>query len=103
MRILVAVVLAAVTCAAPEASATMADAQLAEIARNTPEGREFYTKFPGAQATVDRSGRLAVDLRSGSARLRFFVVNGSAVEPFLDCPVGTIRTTDVLLAIRACG
>ena len=46
--------------------------------------------------------RLAVDLRGGPARLRQFLVNGVAVEPFLDCPGGTMRTRDVVVAIRAC-
>jgi len=103
MRIVVTAVLALVACASPDATGTLTDAQLIEIARRTPEAREFDLKWPGAHADVDRSGRLAVDLRGRPARLRQFLVNGVAVEPFLDCPAGTMHTRDVVVAIRACG
>lgn len=101
--ILIGASLAALACASPDTSHVMTEAQLVEIARNTPEGREFYMKFPAAVASVDRSGRLAVDFRGSSARLRLFIVNGAAAEPFLDCPPGTVHTRDVVSAIRGCG
>ena len=67
---------------APSAAAA-SDARLIAIARETDEAREFERNNTAApSATVDRSGRVAVDLRSGpQARLRVFIANGLRVAP----------------------
>jgi hypothetical protein len=84
------------------ASAQVSDEQYIAIARDTPEVRAFYSKYPGVQPSVDRGGRLAVDFRAGP-RLRVFIEKGRATDILLECPAGTIRTGDIISAIRQCG
>jgi hypothetical protein len=79
------------------------DAQLIAIARNTDEAREFERNDTGPpSASVDRSGRVAVDLRIGAAaRLRVFIGSGLRVEGFLlECPRQPIVTTNVMAALQ---
>ena len=83
--------------------ATASDAQLIGVARDTDEAREFERNNVAAPvATVDRSGRTAVDLRSGPAsRLRVFIGSGLRVEGFLlECPRQPIVTTNVMAALQ---
>ena len=79
------------------------DAQLIAAARDTDEAREFERNNAAAPvATVDRSGRVAVDLRSGpGSRLRVFIDSGLRVEAFLlECPRRPIVTTNVMAALQ---
>ena len=46
------------------------DAGYIGIARNAPQVQAFYARYGGAAESVDRSGRLAVDFRASTARLR---------------------------------
>ena len=88
---------------APSAAAA-SDAQLIGIASGTDEAREFARNNSASPtATVDRSGRVAVDLRSGpQARLRVFIGSGLRVEGFLlECPRQPIVTTNVIEALQA--
>jgi hypothetical protein len=88
---------------APAASAS-SDEQLIAVARDTDEAREFERNNPTPPlATVDRSGRVAVDLRSGpQARLRVFIVAGPRVDGFLlECPGRPIATTNVMQVLQA--
>jgi hypothetical protein len=80
------------------------DEQLIAVARDTDEAREFERNNPTPPlATVDRSGRVAVDLRSGpQARLRVFIVAGPRVDGFLlECPGRPIATTNVMQVLQA--
>jgi len=78
------------------------DAGYIGIARNAPQVQAFYARYGGAAESVDRSGRLAVDFRASTARLRVFIENSRVVDAFVECPIGTVRTGDVVAAIRAC-
>ena len=83
--------------------AAASDAQLIRVARDTDEAREFERNNAAAPvATVDRSGRVAVDLRSGpGSRLRVFIGSGLRVEAFLlECPRQPIVTTNVMAALQ---
>lgn len=83
--------------------AAASDAQLIAAARDTDEAREFERNNSASpSATVDRSGRIAVDLRSGpEARLRVFIGTGLRVEGFLlECPRQPIVTTNVMEALQ---
>lgn len=51
----------------PDPSASVTDRQLIDIASQIPEVREFYSQHASVQPSVDRSGRLAVDFRGGTA------------------------------------
>ena len=96
---------AALACAKP--LPVLADSEYVAIARATPEGREFALKYGDGLAAVDHSGRLAVDLHASRAgqpvRLRVFIEENRAASSFFECPQGTVRTTDVVGAIRGCG
>jgi hypothetical protein len=88
---------------APDAAAS-SDERLIAVARDTDEAREFERNNTAPpQATVDRSGRIAVDLRSGAqARLRVFIGAGPRVEGFLlECPGRPIATSNVMQALQA--
>ncbi len=78
------------------------DADYIAIARGAPPAQAFYAKYPGVEAQVDRSGRLAVDFRAGGARLRIFIENDRVTDAFVECSPGAIRTGDVIVAIRDC-
>lgn len=84
--------------------AEASDAQLIAIAQDTDEAREFdrNNNAPPA-ASVDRSGRVAVDLRSGpQARLRIFIGTGLRVEGFLlECPGQPTATSNVMQVLQA--
>ena len=83
--------------------AAASDAQLIAIARDTDEAREFERNNSATPtATVDRSARLAVDLRSGpQSRLRVFIGSGLRVEGFLlECPRQPVVTTNVMAALQ---
>ena len=80
----------------------MSDADYIALARTAPPAEAFYAKFADVQAQVDRSGRLAVDFRGSGARLRIFIENDEVADAFAECPIGTVRTGDVVAAIRAC-
>jgi hypothetical protein len=84
------------------ANPRVSDAEYIAIARSSPPAQAFYAKYTGVEAQVDRSGRLAVDFRTAEARLRVFIENDRAAATFVECPVGTVRTGDVVAAIRAC-
>jgi hypothetical protein len=80
------------------------DADLVALARDTVEAREFQRRFGVSSTTVDRSGRTAIDFRSGHVRLRVFMADGPrAVDSFLDCPGRRLASTNVVEAIRAAG
>jgi hypothetical protein len=86
------------------AAATASDAQLIAAAEDTDEAREFERSYSAPPtASVDRSGRVAVDLRSGSAaRLRVFIGTGLRAEGFLlECPGRPIVTSNVMEALQA--
>jgi hypothetical protein len=86
------------------AAAAAGDAQLIAVARDTDEAREFERNDSvPPSASVDRSGRVAVDLRSGPrSRLRVFIGAGLRVEEFLlECPGRPIVTTNVMQALQA--
>ena len=85
-----------------EANARMTDAQYIAIARSAPPAQAFYARYGAADASVDRSGRLAVDFRTSGSRLRVFIENDRVADAFVECPPGTLRTGDVIAAIRAC-
>ncbi len=88
---------------APSAAAA-SDAQLIAVAQDTGEAREFdRSNNAPPTASVDRSGRIAVDLRSGpQARLRVFIGTGLRVEGFLlECPGQPVVTSDVKRALQA--
>jgi hypothetical protein len=84
------------------ANPRVSDAEYVTIAQSTPQARAFYAKYSGVQEQVDRSGKLAVDFRAGAARLRIFIENDRVTDAFVECPLGTIRTGDVVAAIRDC-
>lgn len=78
------------------------DAEYMAIARGAPAAQAFQARYGGADESVDRSGRLAVDFRSPGARLRIFIENDRPIDAFVECPLGSVRTGDVIAAIRAC-
>ena len=83
--------------------AAASDEQLIATARDTDEAREFERNNSAPPSlTVDRSGRVAVDLRSGpEARLRVFIGAGLRVEGFLlECPRQPIVTANVMEALQ---
>jgi hypothetical protein len=85
-------------------AASSSDEQLIAMAKDTDEAREFErNNSTPPLATVDRSGRVAVDLRSGTqARLRVFIGAGPRVEGFLlECPGRPIATTNVMQLLQA--
>ena len=83
-------------------TAEVSDAVLVALARDTAEAREFQSRFGVSMLTVDRSGRTAVDFRSGNARLRVFIADGPrTVDSFLDCPGRPPASDNVVDAIRA--
>ena len=84
------------------ATPRVSDAEYIAIARSSPPAQAFYAKYTGVEAQVDRSGRLAVDFRAAGARLRVFIEDDRAADAFVECPLGTVRTGDVVAAIRAC-
>ena len=84
------------------ANPRVSDAEYIAIAGRAPAAQAFYAKYGAAEESVDRSGRLAVDLRSAGARLRLFIENDRVIDAFVECPPGTLRTGDVIAAIRAC-
>ena len=84
------------------ANPRVSDAEYIAIARNSSPAQAFYAKYAGVEVQVDRSGRLAVDLRAGGARLRIFIENDRVTDAFVECPLGAVRTGEVVAAIRAC-
>jgi hypothetical protein len=80
----------------------LTDAEYLAIARGAPPAQAFSARYGATDESVDRSGRLAVDFRAGGARLRVFIENDRAIDAFVECPPGTIRTGDVVAAVRAC-
>jgi len=84
------------------ANPRVSDAEYIAIARSSPPAQAFYARYAGVEAQVDRSGRLAVDFRAAGARLRVFIENDRVIDAFVECPHGTMRTGDVIVAIRAC-
>jgi hypothetical protein len=95
----------AVTCCqfqALEPLGQVTDAEIVAVARDSAEGREFIRRYAASSPSVDRSGRTAVDFRSGDIRLRVFIADGPrAVDSFLDCPGRRLVSTNVVEAIRA--
>ena len=84
--------------------AAASDAQLIAVAQDTDEAREFARNNNALPAaSVDRSGRVAVDLRSGpQARLRVYIGSGLRVEGFLlECPGQPTATSNVMQALQA--
>jgi len=90
---------------APQSTAAMADAQLIALATNTPEAQAFFTHYPNAAPSVDRSGRVAVDFRANGGtpgvRLRVFINDDAKVDgSFLECSVGQLIQEHVAEAAR---
>jgi len=81
------------------------DRQLLAVAQLTPEAQAFSARYPDATASIDRSGRVAVDFRSptggSGVRLRVFIEGPDrAGGSFFECPGAQLTQKDVADAIR---
>jgi hypothetical protein len=95
-------VIVLVSALAPDTMPGVSDTVLVATAEESAEARAFLRRYPQATATVDRSGRVAVDFRAGSARLRVFLDSGPRVSgAVLECPDRPPIDTDVVEAARA--
>ena len=95
-------VIALVSALEPDRMTDVSDAELIAAASESAEAQAFERRYPQARTTVDRSGRVAVEFRTESARLRVFVERGPrVVRAVLECPDRPPIQTGVVAAARA--